>query len=216
MSRGFRTADLLPINLGGAPAALSASGCPLRFWSSVETLAYPTTAISASCGLGPGRRHARDLVPGGSDPSSQAQQFGNCVIEPSSSVESHSQKRVDHRAQGSDRPNKQPGLRTDAEQPPRPVHVSCRFVLLVNADCRRIPVSETSTRKSFSWCCGRGLNSRPLPYQGSALPLSYRSKPAAWNGHGTTIISRRRRVPCHMQRGTASAGLAACATRIPD
>ena len=25
------------------------------------------------------------------------------------------------------------------------------------------------------WCCGRGLNSRPLPYQGSALPLSYRS-----------------------------------------
>ena len=25
------------------------------------------------------------------------------------------------------------------------------------------------------WCCERGLNSRPLPYQGSALPLSYRS-----------------------------------------
>ena len=24
-----------------------------------------------------------------------------------------------------------------------------------------------------SWCCKRGLNSRPLPYQGSALPLSY-------------------------------------------
>ena len=23
------------------------------------------------------------------------------------------------------------------------------------------------------WCCQRGLNSRPLPYQGSALPLSY-------------------------------------------
>jgi NCS1 family nucleobase:cation symporter-1 len=23
------------------------------------------------------------------------------------------------------------------------------------------------------WCCKRGLNSRPLPYQGSALPLSY-------------------------------------------
>jgi hypothetical protein len=27
----------------------------------------------------------------------------------------------------------------------------------------------------FMWCCERGLNSRPLPYQGSALPLSYRS-----------------------------------------
>src|SRR5690606_26975912 len=25
------------------------------------------------------------------------------------------------------------------------------------------------------WCCQRGLNSRPLPYQGSALPLSYGS-----------------------------------------
>jgi hypothetical protein len=28
------------------------------------------------------------------------------------------------------------------------------------------------------WCCERGLNSRPLPYQGSALPLSYRSPSA--------------------------------------
>jgi hypothetical protein len=26
------------------------------------------------------------------------------------------------------------------------------------------------------WCCRGGLNSRPLPYQGSALPLSYGSK----------------------------------------
>ena len=26
-----------------------------------------------------------------------------------------------------------------------------------------------------TWCCRRGLNSRPLPYQGSALPLSYGS-----------------------------------------
>ena len=25
----------------------------------------------------------------------------------------------------------------------------------------------------LGWCCKRGLNSRPLPYQGSALPLSY-------------------------------------------
>ena len=28
---------------------------------------------------------------------------------------------------------------------------------------------------SAGWCCWRGLNSRPLPYQGSALPLSYSS-----------------------------------------
>ena len=27
--------------------------------------------------------------------------------------------------------------------------------------------------KDGRWCCKRGLNSRPLPYQGSALPLSY-------------------------------------------
>ena len=28
------------------------------------------------------------------------------------------------------------------------------------------------------WCCRGGLNSRPLPYQGSALPLSYDSRRA--------------------------------------
>ena len=27
------------------------------------------------------------------------------------------------------------------------------------------------------WCCRTGLNCRPLPYQGSALPLSYGSEP---------------------------------------
>ena len=31
------------------------------------------------------------------------------------------------------------------------------------------------------WCCWRGLNSRPLPYQGSALPLSYNSDAAAYS-----------------------------------
>src|SRR5215813_11175779 len=30
----------------------------------------------------------------------------------------------------------------------------------------------------FEWCCRTGLNCRPLPYQGSALPLSYGS--GAW------------------------------------
>src|SRR5229473_4577346 len=28
----------------------------------------------------------------------------------------------------------------------------------------------------FRWCCRTGLNCRPLPYQGSALPLSYGSE----------------------------------------
>ncbi len=39
-------------------------------------------------------------------------------------------------------------------------------------------VGSVWKRHSFQeddWCCERGLNSRPLPYQGSALPLSYRS-----------------------------------------
>ena len=30
------------------------------------------------------------------------------------------------------------------------------------------------------WCCERGLNSRPHPYQGCALPLSYHSAGAVW------------------------------------
>ena len=30
--------------------------------------------------------------------------------------------------------------------------------------------------KGISWCCRTGLNCRPLPYQGSALPLSYGSR----------------------------------------
>ncbi len=33
------------------------------------------------------------------------------------------------------------------------------------------------TGEIFGWCCQRGSNSRPLPYQGSALPLSYGSAP---------------------------------------
>jgi hypothetical protein len=27
--------------------------------------------------------------------------------------------------------------------------------------------------QDFFWCCRTGLNCRPLPYQGSALPLNY-------------------------------------------
>jgi hypothetical protein len=45
-----------------------------------------------------------------------------------------------------------------------------------------------------SWCCKRGLNSRPLPYQGSALPLSYCSIRGA---------SKERRASCHSIEGMA-------------
>src|SRR5689334_18148882 len=37
---------------------------------------------------------------------------------------------------------------------------------------------QKATSTGLDWCCWRGLNSRPLPYQGSALPLSYSSEPA--------------------------------------
>ena len=39
----------------------------------------------------------------------------------------------------------------------------------------QITVRQEGTETAKSWCCERGLNSRPLPYQGSALPLSYHS-----------------------------------------
>ena len=37
------------------------------------------------------------------------------------------------------------------------------------------PSAVSTISRGVDWCCERGLNSRPLPYQGSALPLSYRS-----------------------------------------
>ena len=51
-----------------------------------------------------------------------------------------------------------------------------RAVMLCSA---RLCVTRSAKCLCFHWnfwCCERGLNSRPLPYQGSALPLSYRSK----------------------------------------
>ena len=35
--------------------------------------------------------------------------------------------------------------------------------------------AKNTKRRGGGWCCWGGLNSRPLPYQGSALPLSYNS-----------------------------------------
>jgi len=41
----------------------------------------------------------------------------------------------------------------------------------------RLNLNQSASGKAGAvqneWCCKRGLNSRPLPYQGSALPLSY-------------------------------------------
>ncbi len=36
-----------------------------------------------------------------------------------------------------------------------------------------LPAEANYRFQPDKWCCKRGLNSRPLPYQGSALPLSY-------------------------------------------
>ena len=38
--------------------------------------------------------------------------------------------------------------------------------------------ADLRQREFSRWCCWRGLNSRPHPYQGCALPLSYSSVPS--------------------------------------
>src|SRR5262245_28436899 len=49
-----------------------------------------------------------------------------------------------------------------------------------------------SSQVTDQWCCRSGLNTRPPPYQGGALPLSYGSKKRA------IICERReRRGNCH-------------------
>ena len=40
---------------------------------------------------------------------------------------------------------------------------------------RRCDRSKVQKIRAFPWCCRGGLNSRPPPYQGGALPLSYGS-----------------------------------------
>ena len=43
----------------------------------------------------------------------------------------------------------------------------------------------------MKWCCEGGLNPRPLPYQGSALPLSYRSLELAALCHTRKRVASR-------------------------
>ncbi len=47
-------------------------------------------------------------------------------------------------------------------------------------------LNEIGPFSRSDWCCRTGLNCRPLPYQGSALPLSYGSarRPQASEGRG--------------------------------
>ena len=44
------------------------------------------------------------------------------------------------------------------------------------------PAQNTAGNQAVIWCCWRGLNSRPPPYQGGALPLSYSSADATKGG----------------------------------
>jgi hypothetical protein len=50
-------------------------------------------------------------------------------------------------------------------------------ILAVVDDCTREPRESNYSKENqaICWCCWRGLNSRPPPYQGGALPLSYNS-----------------------------------------
>src|SRR5690606_12144289 len=59
---------------------------------------------------------------------------------------------------------------------------------------------DPSEEAQEEWCCERGLNSRPLPYQGSALPLSYRSRPASGRGPGARVRGGRRAEACLVGR----------------
>src|SRR3546814_4611519 len=54
-----------------------------------------------------------------------------------------------------------------------------------------------------NWCCWGGLNSRPHPYQGCALPLSYSSRPKG----RAPIVMRLRNVKPSL-RNTAFTGKA--------
>ena len=66
-------------------------------------------------------------------------------------------------------------------------HTACRFWVTDWAEfwarkpCSARALSDIS---EMGWCCERGLNSRPLPYQGSALPLSYHSIGLTGRGPG--------------------------------
>ena len=58
----------------------------------------------------------------------------------------------------------------------RAVIATCPAVFCIQVDAGTAETEpERIDLQGKEWCCQRGLNSRPLPYQGSALPLSYGS-----------------------------------------
>ena len=72
----------------------------------------------------------------------------------------------------------------------RPERRECRKDLFVErrpGGVNRIYPSLFRRRLTYfqKWCCERGLNSRPHPYQGCALPLSYHSIPFSRNLPGS-------------------------------
>jgi hypothetical protein len=68
-----------------------------------------------------------------------------------------------------------------------------------------------NARKSLKkWCCRTGLNCRPPPYQGGALPLSYGSM----RGAATRPLATRRG-PCHSGGWRASHAAPLGAMRLP-
>jgi hypothetical protein len=61
------------------------------------------------------------------------------------------------------------------------LHAFSCFVLRAGAYQRQLPDDRLPNVLILlnGWCCRTGLNCGPLPYQGSALPLSYGSVPRA-------------------------------------
>src|SRR5262245_14983092 len=58
----------------------------------------------------------------------------------------------------------------------RIVGVNSRYVQGRSVNGKIFTATQRAELVWLSWCCRTGLNCRPLPYQGSALPLSYGSE----------------------------------------
>src|SRR3954470_12644448 len=88
-----------------------------------------------------------------------------------------------------------------------PSHSRSRLVAPLSLPVNSGPLifsADAEASLSGKWCCRGGLNSRPLPYQGSALPLSYGS---AGRRAAMALLVRKRRVPCHKAaEGASDAG----------
>ena len=56
----------------------------------------------------------------------------------------------------------------------------CRLTEPESGNRQRKTPQKALCLGEFRWCCRCGLNTRPLPYQGSALPLSYGSNWRPW------------------------------------